>query len=452
MYRFHVDPPEKLAVLRRAMIFQENRTPKVFYWLLPLGMANIFCVGIAVSSLVLHTIHLARTSPESVFLLPGLLQHFRPEVLAGAVLGIFNLGTGIVGPLAGKVSDQVGVKISSYAFEMIQVIGAGLMAHTSMYLIGLVLLTIGSGASQPVFQALFSSQFEDEYMTQKHVTYLYAMQNVAFLISTVLAGVQPFWLGYVQSAALGALGLLFFSLAPVRFRDASPEHAKMQAYPLSAPQSARARGFGLLCIFSFLFFVVFLQFLGGPFMLFVKDAVGALGTTTVPPQMFLSLNGLTDLIMAGVLVRIYKMAKPVKFFDKLQFSFVWLMAASGLVSLISIRSPVGHVRPEFAALAIVLVSIGELHYNPVMLAAISTEMPPSMSGFFTGIHYMIIGVGGSLAGLGVPMYQAIGPASYFGRLAVVAASGVLGLGLAKQHLQRTFQGEDDLSECKALRD
>lgn len=435
------------------MMLQEPRTPKVFYWLLPLGMANIFCVGIAVSSLVLHTIHLANKSPESVFLLPDLLQHFRPEVLAGAVLGIFSLGTGIVGPLAGKVSDQVGAKISCYAFEVIQVIGAGLMAHTSMYLVGLVLLTVGSGASQPVFQALFSSQFEDEYMTQKHVTYLYAAQNVAFLVSTFLAGVQPYWLGYVQTAALGALGLLFFALAPVRFRDASPERAKMQAYPLSAPQSARAHAFGFLCIFSFLFFVVFLQFLGGPFMLFVKDSVGAWGTTTVPPQMFLSINGLTDLIMAGVLAGIYtKMTKPVKFFDKLQFSFVWLMAASALVSLVSMRSPVGHVRPEFAAFAIVLVSIGELHYNPVMLAAISTEMPSSMSGFFTGIHYMIIGVGGSLAGLGVPMYQAVGPASYFGRLAVVSASGVLGLGLAKQYLQRTFQGEDDLSECKALRD
>jgi dipeptide/tripeptide permease len=434
------------------MLLQERRTPSVFYWLLPLGMANIFCVGIAVSSLVLHTIQLAAKSPERVFLLPALLQHFSPEVLAGVVLGIFNFGTGIVGPLAGKVSDQLGMKISCYAFEVMQVVGAGLMGHTSMYLLGLLLLTIGSGASQPVFQALFSSQFEDERMTQKHVTYLYAMQNLAFLVSTVLAGIQPFWLGYVQAAALGTMGLLFFSLAPVKFRDASPEHAKSQAYPLSARQSARARGFGFLCIFSFLFFVVFLQFLGGPFMLFVRDMVGAWGTTTVPPQMFLGLNGLTDLIMAGVLVRIYKMSKPVRFFDKLQYSFVWLMAASGLVSLISTRSPSGQVRPEFAALAIVFISIGELHYNPVMLAAISTEMPASLSGFFTGVHYMIIGVAGSLAGLGVPIYQALGPASYFGRLTVVAACGVLGLGLAKQHLQRTFQDEDDLSECKALRD
>jgi MFS family permease len=411
--------------------------PAAFFWLLPLGMANIFCVGACMSTVVLQTLTLANNAPSEVMLLPWLLRYTDANAVAGAAFSVVTLGVGLCGLIAGKLSDMMGIWHIGVVVASMQIFGAVLACYTNTFLIGLVVFTAGQGSMGAVFQTFFSCQFLDDYTTQKAVTYMYAAQSFAYLMSTFLAGLQPFWAGYAEGAALTIAGGFCVYFAPVRFRDTF-EVAQTGQHPSSKDGDKRDLAFGFLCVFTFLFFFVFFQFMGGPFVLFCTDMVGTLGNRVLPAQIFLSLNGLGGMFISATLIQIYGRLRFVQFHTKLMMSFVWLS--------------LGNVSPSFPAFAIVLVTVGELHYNPVMLSAISTNMPESRVGLFTGVHFLLCGLGGAFAGLGVPLYRSLGPATYFSRISLVAAFGALGLGVGSPFLSRTFPPceMDDESEKKAL--
>lgn len=418
----------------------------VFIILLPLGITIYYAFGIVTASLVLQTLDLATNHPERVWLMPSLLRVASPHTVSGCLFSVVALCVGILGPIAGRWADRYGTKLPCQISALILCAGSLLTAWESMYLFGIALFTIGLGSLQAVFQALFNCQFED-HLTPKFVTYLYSLGNAFTLAASVLAGIQPFWLSYVQCAGVSLIGFAVLSYFKSELEEVNEDPTE-RAAPLTPMGRTRARGFGVLCVFTLLFFVIFTQFVGGAFLLFAKEHVRPLGKFHVPSQWFVGLNGLNDLIMAVPLVMIYNRF-GVKFYTKFSVTFALMMAACALVVASHLFSPIGGTSPVVAAACIVLISLAELHYNPVMLAAISTEMPQNMVGLFLGIHFLITGVGGTIAGAGVPIYDIVGPTNYFGAAFTVSAAGFVALQLARPFLRRSFDTEST-SECCPL--
>mmetsp|Transcript_6173 Transcript_6173/g.18339 ORF Transcript_6173/g.18339 Transcript_6173/m.18339 type:complete len:457 (-) Transcript_6173:62-1432(-) len=432
---------------------------RAFCWLLPLGgLALPWSVGILLPSVVLQTLELAEHTPERVLLMPWALRRCGPDAFSGALLAFSALGP-VLGPIAGRAADAFGMKATCIVCSSLQLLGALLAAWTWTYILGVLLLAVGLGFAQPVVLALFVSQFDDERLTQKLVTVLYAVCNLSYLLATVTAGVQPFFWGYLESAAFTAIGLACLLLAGPAVRPgraagsaaAAGNHTAGEA--LSTKVSGlkegrlcdgdvRASAYGLLCIFTLIFFVVFSNATAGPFLLFAKETIGPIGSTTVPTQWFLGLNGLIDLCLGVPLAMMYSRYSNVRFYTKLLASFVLMGAACALLSCASAARPAGSfVHPFIGVLFMLLLSLGELHYNPVMLAAISTEFPEGYVGQFIGIHSMLSGAGGALAGAGVPLYKSSGPTVFFAGCCGLCAVGAGGLHLLRPVLRRRLEGE-----------
>jgi len=426
-----------------------------FLWLLPLGVANSFCQCSAVSSIVLQILDLASRSPDSVLFLPSLLRVARPEFVAGAAYAAFSLLVAFSGPIAGRMSDKVGRRSCCLLSAIVQAFGAAFTANTKLYFVGLVVFSIGVGFSQCVHQVLFNSQFADEGEAQRFVAYLNAWQNGASLLVTVLGGVQPYWAAYAESAAFSLVGFCFVHMAPLKAEVLYFDVATPRQDTMNPQEQARARWYGFFCAISVVYFLQFFQFYGGAYMVFVKERVGPMGTFVVPPSLFLSLFALSSIVIAVIVAELYRRLRGVRFYTKFFVSFFWLTVANGTLVLASAVSSTGKVNPIPAAAAIISISIADLHYNPVMLAAICTDMPACVAGLFTGIHFMLTFLGAAAAGLGVPLYAAIGPEAYFGTMGLLAALGMLCLWLASSHVDDAFQaGGDSMSsdETQALMD
>lgn len=411
--------------------------PAVFFWLQPIGQANLFLQAVLISTLLLHTKDLAQDSARQVWLMPWLVSIVGSAgEVAGVCLGLHKLFTGIFGQIAGAAADVFGMKMTTLVMAIAVMVGAVLTANTQLFLPGLMLATLGTGALQTTWQALFSSQFDDS--TQVYVSYAYALQNLMWFCATALAGIVSFSVLCLVGAVLMAIGVICFWCAPVTFKDTTSQQEVDEGPrpPLTASERRRVLAFVLLMLFSLLFLSLFPQFLGGPFLLFADESVGKLGPIKVQPEWYISLNGFIDMLIAILLAWVY--TDKTKFYTKLMISFVFLGLACGLVSIAAALWPGGGVSPLFPALSIVLVSFGELHHMPVIMAAIATEMPRRFLGLFTGIYFLIYGVGGFFGSVGVDQYRQLGTAGYFGWLAGAAGAGIVGFMLALPFFRRTF--------------
>jgi len=292
---------------------------------------------------------------------------------------------------------------------------------------------------------LFQAQFDSEHMTQTAVTYWYAVGNLAYLVSTLLAGIQATWLCYGECFVLVCTGLACLSLQGSNIREPDRSADSFGISKLSRKELLRVRGYVALCGFTLAFFTVFLSYLGGAFMIFTRDRIGPLGKFVVPSSWYLSLNGLVDLLLGVGLAEVYDRAGGVRYHVKLRISLLLLTVASGMLTLASWVSPTRPLSPIFPAIAIVLVSLGELHYVPVMLASISSELPHSVVGLCTGVFFLIAGLGGLLAGFGVSVYRSLGSTAYFAILGALSLLGAGGLQTLLPFLRRCGTASDATS-------
>jgi len=441
---------------QQALARRPKGIPAVFFWLQPCGQANLFFQAVLISLLLLKTLDLAQNHPNEVLLLPWLLQHTSAENIAGVSLGVHKLFTGIFGQVAGMMADICGLKTITSAMGVVVMLGGVLMTSHWLYFPGLLIATLGTGAMQTTWMALFSSQFQDKKQSQDMVSYAYALQNIMWFCGTTLAGLQSFRLLCAESAGIMGVGLLCFWFSPVKFAvQASGSNAPEEEEAPGAPapgnaSSERARlcAFALLMAFSLLFLSLFPQFLGGPFLLFCEERVGPLGSMQVPPPWFLSLNGFVDVFIAVLLRMVYGQATA--FYTKLLLSFLFLGLACGLVAVAAVLWPNGGISPLVPAISIILVSFGELHHMPILMAAISNEMPKRFLGVLMGVYFMIYGIGGFIGSVGAPLYKQVGPEAYFGGLAITAAVGMACFALSLPFLRRTFptrsSAEGDLQQ------
>jgi len=424
-----------------------------FYHLLPLGMVANWCAGVAMASVVLQTLYLAKETPRAVLLMPQALRLLSPDALAGGLLVFLSLFGGLAGALAGLLADRRGLKSYCGASIALQAASSLLVAFTPTYLVGLLVFSAASGASSPLIMALFTCQFEDDRLTQRLTTYLYMAQNFAFLLANVAAGVQPYWAGWLECAVLLLASDLWLLRVSRGLRGSSvrTKAANDAERPGVAPRGdSRVLAFAALCPFTLLFFAVFLQFLGGPFVVFAEEQLAPIHGRRVPPQWFLALNGLADLVLGAPLAWLFERACHVRFHHKFRLCFLLMTLACGILSLAARLRPAGGVNPLVPVAAMLLVSLGELSYNPVMLAAISTEMPPDRVGLFTGIHFFLGGAGSALAGVGVPCYRAMGPQKFFVLVCIAAAMGAAGLQVIVPCLDRWLD-RAAVGELQALR-
>mmetsp|Transcript_159962 Transcript_159962/g.489326 ORF Transcript_159962/g.489326 Transcript_159962/m.489326 type:complete len:443 (-) Transcript_159962:8-1336(-) len=425
--------------------------PKVFYCFLPLCVALNWSVGIATASVVLQTLSLARDSPQRVLFMPQLLRHCSPETLAGGLVVVLSVSGGLLGSLVALWSDRLGMKATVFSAVAVQSVGYLLVAFTPTYLIGMEVSSVGASAAFPVFMALFVRQFDDERQVQKMTTYFYSVSAFAVMLATLVAGLQPFWMGYLENVVLLLACWVQMLLMSGMVRESDPLEKAGARLAIRSPRcnDNRVVGFAVLCIFTVIFSAVFLQFLGGAFMVFTMESLAPLFGFKVPPPWFLSLNGLLDFLLSGPVAWIYERAHGVRFHVKLRVAFILVSCACAILAFAAKLAPAGGVSPLVPTVCMVLVSLGELHYMPVMLATIASELPEHMTGFYTGLHFMVVGAGNIVAGAGVPFYKMVGAEGFFMVLLSVAATGALGLQVIAPCLERCFS-EAGRCELEAL--
>uniref|UniRef100_A0A7S4PZP2 Major facilitator superfamily (MFS) profile domain-containing protein n=1 Tax=Alexandrium monilatum TaxID=311494 RepID=A0A7S4PZP2_9DINO len=413
--------------------------PRCLVRLVLMGMGLGWYGGIGSACAVLQTLDLAKSRPEQVILMPFLLRHLSPEALTGVVLVGVSVSGGLLGSVCSMCADRAGLKASCAISLTTLVFANMLVALVPTYLIGLLVAAVGNAALPPILNALFTCQFDDERRTETMVTYFYVSQNMSFVLATGVAGVQPFWAGYVENAVFSLSSLALLRAEWGHLKDVSDAVTNSSAPPGLGCSDARVVGFAILCVFGLMFEALFGQFLGGAFLVFAKEEVGPIGAFHVPPQWFLSLNGLIDLAIAPLITWVHGRMPAVRFHLKLRLGFVMMALGFGIMGATTRLASAGGVSPMIVAAATLLISVGELHYRPVMLAAIPAEMPPDMIGLFNSIYFIISGVGDVITGGGVPYYKAVGAEDFFAALVALATTGFVGLQLAAPGLEHRFR-------------
>uniref|UniRef100_A0A7S4UE53 Major facilitator superfamily (MFS) profile domain-containing protein n=1 Tax=Alexandrium monilatum TaxID=311494 RepID=A0A7S4UE53_9DINO len=417
----------------------EEPPPRCVFLMLLICMGAGWFGGIFTASMALQMLSLAESRPEEVILMPFLLRHFSPEVLAGGVMVVASVAGGGIGSLWNLfAADRIGLKVSCAAAFATLGFASMLAAYPPTYLMGVLASSVGGNVLAPILPALLSCQFDDDGRTQRYVTYAYASSNGAFVLATAVAGVQSFWMGYVESAVVACVSLALLRAAWGQLRDSSDKAKSPSAHPALRSNDLRIVGFAILCVLGLTFRAVFAQFLGGSFMVFAREEVSALGGLRVPPQWFLTLNGLIDMILAAPVAGLYECKPALRFHLKLRLGFALIAFGFGILGFAAKLTSMAGVSPLVVAAATLLISLGELHFNPVMMATIPSEMPANMLGRFNGIYFVVSGVGDTAQGLGVSLYEAAGAEGFFMVLAALAMTGFIGLQLVAPGLDYCF--------------
>jgi len=355
--------------------------------------------------------------------------------------------------IAGYIADHFfGEKKMLYLGILLVIAGSLLMTQTTIILNlwGLSLLLLGFGSIKPCATSLLGKLFE---ITPKEkasaYTVFYMLMNTGALLGPLCYGLftnSHHWRGgfYISAICffmmllflsslpkklgtkpaktrnLTTLIILAFLIAVVFFLFYFPEFlalligfiiagAAINIIMITLKRDPASRHH-ILKVTSYFFWAIFyfaasLQ-IAGSILLFVHQFVNrTIGDYQIPASFFASIGPFTIILATPFIYKLWKILanKNKRIADRHKISLGLLLAGLGFfccfgaVKLIQLM-PTSYLGMMIVAIGIGVISLGELMIIPTIMTAISENIPTKLNSTMMGTLFLVLGVGGFIAG------------------------------------------------------
>jgi POT family proton-dependent oligopeptide transporter len=366
------------------------------------------------------------------------------QALASAIFG-FYVGLIYFTPvLGGLVGDRIiGRKRAVLSGAALMAAGHFMMAFEAVFLLALLALVLGAGLLKGNLAAQVGNLYarDDRRRDRAYTVYITAINIGAFLAPLVCGTLGELYSWHYGFAAAGVGMLIGMTIYIAGARYLPPEKLarhREQGPGLQAGDGRVLVALLVLLAITSLFWTAQAQ-VWNVYPLWLRDYVdrGAFGTT-VPVTWFQSLDSLTVLLLAPVLVVFWrsqgKRDTEPSDLSKVALGCALFGVACLLLTAGQLAAGGGTVALIWPVAFHVFTALGYLYAAPIALSLVSRTAPAVVNGTMVGAYYLGIFIGGIVSGWLARLYEPLQPAAFWALHALVAASGTLLIFLLRRSL------------------
>jgi proton-dependent oligopeptide transporter, POT family len=407
---------------------------------------------------------------------PGMADHVLglPELRQGldAVFGplaaqplaslIYGLYTGLVylTPIfGGMLADRlIGRTPAIIIGACLMVAGHFMMAFENLFLVALALLILGNGAFKPNISTQVGDLYEPgDRRRDRAYSIFYVGINIGAFFSPLVCGSLGEKVGWHYGFASAGIGMV---IGLATYLAGLPRPPAMRATPLILPPSKQPEPFdsarlrraliGLLILFipAALFWAAYEQ-QGNTIALWIDHATDRsinLGVWQgeIPVTWFQAFNPLMIFAFTPPLVALWaRPAREPSTIVKLSFGCLLLSAAYLIMAAAAWISGANHASWLWVLFYFVVLTIAELHFNPIGISLISTIAPDHSRSTMMGIWLATSFVGNLLAGWIGGLWSKLSNLEFFLLIAAIAAIAAGLIHLSRPLLSGLLPSKDD---------
>jgi MFS family permease len=394
--------------LRRELRAIAGGLPATFWWL---------WVGTLVNALA---------SFVGPFLALYLTRRGLPPAVAGSAVGLIGAGTVVAGPLGGALADHVGRRATillSLVLTAATTVWIALAGSPWLLAAGVAALGLVSNMYRPAAQALVADVVPAHDRARAFGLSYWAV-NLGFAVSLVLGGAiadRSFTALFLADAATTVLfALVVFRRIPETRPPEAAAAAAREPVLRGLAVAVRDRRFVAFLVLHVLYAGVLLQFLA--------TAPIDMAAHGVPPARFgwiMAVNGIVIALLQPFSARL------VAGMDRARVLAAAAVLTGGGWGLFAVFHT-----PLLYALAVAILTLGEIAYTPVATALVADLSPVEQRGRYQGAFALGWGLAMALGPvLGALVLDAWGGTALWGGCAVVGvgtAAGQLAAGRARR--------------------
>jgi POT family proton-dependent oligopeptide transporter len=341
--------------------------------------------------------------------------------------------------IGGQIADRwLGKRNAIILGGSIMALGHFLMAFESTFYVALATIALGNG----LFLPSLPSQINDLYAADdprrgRAYNVYYVGINVGGFLAPLVCGTLGELYGWHYGFGAAGVGMLAGLVIYIWGRDYLPPEAPRRSLATASPPDARAgrNAVWWLLLGVFIAATIFrgaYEQMGNTLPLWVDSTVDrSWGAFQIPMTWFLSLNPLFVIAMTPLLLAYWRRradagrdTPPAR-----RMAIGALVVAAAYVLLAAIDSFAGGARVgwPWLALAMLILTFGELYILPTGLGLFAKLAPPRLGATTVASWYLAVFSGSLLAGLVGTLWTHIGHAPFFLLLAALAvlAAGLL---------------------------
>jgi POT family proton-dependent oligopeptide transporter len=345
-----------------------------------------------------------------------------PQALAVQIFGLYAGLLRFTPVLGGWVGDRLfGRRRTVATGAVLMTLGHLCMAFDQTFLVALLLLILGVGGMNANLMAQVSALYGPTDRRRDDGFQLYYMGlNTGAFLAPVVCG----WLGQEYSwhlgfgvAGVGMLGALIIYLAGTRHLPPDgPRLAAAGRAPLTAPQRRVVAFLCLIVPVTALFWISQAQ-VWNVYNLWVRDHVElAIAGWRVPVPWFQALDSLAPLIMAPVLIAVWRwQARRGQEPGDVMKLVIGCLLMAGSMAWLALAGPLFGARvPLLWAVAFhFILNLGWLFFVPVMLAVYGRLGPPSLNAMLMGVNSLAVFLASTIGGRIGALYEVLSPAEFW---------------------------------------
>ena len=382
----------------------------------------------------------------------GLESLYGPLSIQALASTVFGLYVGLIyftPVVGGLVGDRlVGRRRAVVIGAVMMAAGHFAMAFEAAFLPALLALILGAGLLKGNLAAQVGGLYshDDRRRDSAYTIYITAINVGAFVAPLVCGTLGELYSWHYGFAAAGFGMLIGIVIYIAGLRYLPPEVVREQR--AEAPRLQPGEGRTLVALFvvlaiTSLFWTAQAQ-VWNVYPLWLRDFVdrGAFGTS-IPVTWFQSLDSLTVLLLAPVLVLFWraqsKRGTEPPDLSKIAVGCVFYAVAFILLTVGQILAHGGPVALVWPVLFHFFTSLGYLYAAPVALALVSRAAPIAVNAMMVGAYYLGIFVGGLVSGRLAAWYEPLQPPTFWAVHALIAVSGTLLILILRRPLVRALK-------------
>jgi POT family proton-dependent oligopeptide transporter len=373
------------------------------------------------------------------------------QALASRIFGLYSGFVYFTPMLGGLIADRwIGQRNAVVIGALLMSGGHLAMAFEQSLLLALLLLVTGSGLLKGNISAQVGSLYrrDDEARRTRGFTIFSTGINVGAVTGPFVCGALAQVYGWHYGFGLAGLFMLAglatylygYRYLPARVASARPETGKLSAREWHTTLAVIA----VIGITIFESISQYQEF--NVFPVWIQQHVARqVGGYTVPIPWFFSLESLTSIMAAPLLILLWRwQAKRRK--EPGDLSKIGIGAGIAVVTnLFLVAGILGsggtRVHPIWPALYCVATGISFMYYWPTTLALVSRAAPAKVNATMMGIAYMSLFVSNNVIGWIGGFYERMSPVEFWALHAAIAATGGLVVLLLGRRLGRVLSAD-----------
>jgi POT family proton-dependent oligopeptide transporter len=371
----------------------------------------------------------------------------QPVALASLIFGLYTGFVYFTPVLGGMVGDRWIGQRNAVVLGALG-LGGGYIAMTfeRTFLVGLLLLVIGSG----LFKGNISSQVGGLYQDESHRTRGFAIFSTAInlgaLFGPLVCGLLAQYYGWHYGIGIAAIVMLPAVATYLMGYRYLPKRVERRGHRSERLTSADWRIIGALIVVILITVFQSISYyqLYNVFKIWLQDHVDLrVGGFTIPVPWFQSIDSLVAIVALPVLFWLWRQqaarrGEPGEL-AKIGIG-AWIAAASHLMLAAAIVSAHGaRILPIWPALCATGMGVAFLYYWPTLLALVSRAAPASVNATMMGTAFLSLFLGNNIIGWLGGFYERMNPVSFWLLHAAIASAGGLLIWIFGGMLRRALE-------------